>query len=87
MPAPCRATATPRFRCTVGTLAPGQEARITITSRPASYAACQAQNNPGARAVADGNLSATDTGAPNCVRPELDVQKTPMAAPSVRVNR
>lgn len=65
------------LRCAVGTLAPGQEARITITSRPASYAACQAQNNPGARAVADGNLSATDTGSLNCVRPELDVQKSP----------
>ena len=67
------------LRCAVGSLAAGQESRITVTSRPATFLACQEQRNAGARVTADGNLSATDTGSLSCARPELDVQKSPDA--------
>jgi uncharacterized repeat protein (TIGR01451 family) len=64
--------------CTLGSLAPGASATVTV-STPATTpaAACQPQPNPAAVATANGGLRVQDSGSYTCGPPQLQVVKTP----------
>lgn len=76
-PSTCRVTGA-TLQCDLGTIAAQQSVSVTVTSKPAPFAACVAQPNS-ARVNADGGVSAQDSASLSCVRPQLAVEKTPDA--------
>ncbi|MFN8065706.1 MAG: DUF11 domain-containing protein [Vicinamibacterales bacterium] len=74
-PAGCRVTGN-SLRCELGTLAAQQAVNVTVTSKPAPFAACVSQPNT-ARVVADGGLAKEDNATLSCTPPQLAVEKTP----------
>ncbi len=74
-PSSCRITGA-ALQCDLGTVAAQQTVAITVTSKPAPFAACVAQPNS-ARVNADGGISATDSATLSCAPPQLAVEKTP----------
>lgn len=74
-PSSCRITGA-ALQCDLGTIAAQQSVAVTVTSRPAPFAACVAQPNS-ARVSADGGVNAADTATLSCAPPQLAVEKTP----------
>jgi len=85
----CTISAGNLLDCNLGTLQPGASISLTITSAPTTPASvCMFQDNPVARATADGNLSATDSGSLICSSTSLtlkDVYPSPTVFPGTPV--
>ncbi len=74
-PSSCRVNGA-TLQCDLGTIAAQQSVAVTVTSKPAPFAACVAQPNS-ARVNADGGISAQDSASLTCTPPELSVETTP----------
>lgn len=74
-PSSCRITGA-ALQCDLGTIAAQQSVTVTVTSKPAPFAACVAQPNS-ARVNADGGITAQDSATLTCAPPQLAVVTTP----------
>jgi uncharacterized repeat protein (TIGR01451 family) len=68
----CTLFASNLLDCNLGTIPPAGSVTLTVASPSTTpMAACQAQLNPEALAIADGGLRATDSGSFSCTPPPL----------------